>query len=94
MRKLHCLLVLLVALVFGLSFAVPAEDMPDATSDESESMPYESALPLSLVLPELACALQVTPVGRSDSRPVLKESGPAERPVCGSLIILVHSLRC
>ena len=94
MRKLHCLLVLLVAVVFVLTFAVPAEDIPDSAYDESESMPYESALPLSLVLPEMACALQVMPFGRSDSRPLLRESRPAECPASGSLIILIHSLRC
>jgi len=94
MRKLHCVLALLVAMVFGLSLAVPAEDIPDTAYDESESMPYMSALSLSLVLQESTRALRILPVGRSNSRLVLKESGSAVCPICESLNILVHSIRC
>ena len=94
MRKMHFLLVLLVGIVFGLSFAIPAEDLPDTVFDESESMPYESAPPLSIVLSELAAAGQVVPVGQSAPRLAIRDSGLAVNSSSVTLVILVHSLRC
>ena len=93
MRKMHFLLVL-VGIVFGLSFAIPAEDLPDTVLDESESMPYESAPPVSIVLSELAAAGQVVPVRQGAPRLAIRDSGLAARTFSETLVILVHSLRC
>ena len=46
MKALRSLLVLFGVLVLGLSFAVPAEDVADTPFDESQSLAYESALPV------------------------------------------------
>jgi hypothetical protein len=42
MSNLRCVLVVLVAMVLALSFAVPVEDDPETTYDETETLPYES----------------------------------------------------
>ena len=42
MRKGRFGLVLFVLLVFSLSLAVPAEDVPETPYDESEGLPYQS----------------------------------------------------
>jgi len=52
MRKPHCALVLFLLLAFGLSLAVPAEDVPETPYDESEALPYEGTPPFSLAVPQ------------------------------------------
>jgi hypothetical protein len=41
-------LLLLAALVFGLSLAIPAEDNAETPYDESEELPYDCAPPFSI----------------------------------------------
>lgn len=55
MRKPRSALILFVLLVFGLSLAVPAEDVLETTYDESETQPYE-AIPLFSSLSPLAAS--------------------------------------
>jgi hypothetical protein len=43
MRTLWSVLVLCVLLGFGVSLAVPAEDVPETAYNESEGLPYEGA---------------------------------------------------
>jgi hypothetical protein len=42
--------ILLVLMSFGLSLAVPAEDVPETSYDESEALPYESTPVFSIVV--------------------------------------------
>jgi hypothetical protein len=55
MRRASSILVVFVLLAFGLSLAVPAEDVPETGYDESEALPYEST-PLSSIVVPLAAA--------------------------------------
>jgi hypothetical protein len=50
MRRPCFILILFVLLGFGLSLAVPAEDVPETAYDESETLPYESTPPVSIVV--------------------------------------------
>jgi|SRR5580692_8354624 hypothetical protein len=43
MRRIHATVVLTVLLAFGLSVAIPMEDLPETSYDESEPAPYEVA---------------------------------------------------
>jgi hypothetical protein len=99
MRMFRTALVVLAVLTLSLSFAVPAEDVPETAQDESESLPYETTPLLSRdLLEESAQALSVVPICRSDSRPALRhvvvraELAGHAKP--GSLTILDHTLRC
>ena len=47
MRKPRSALVFFVLLIFSLALAVPAEDAPETTYDESESLPYEGTTSIS-----------------------------------------------
>ena len=104
MRGTRYVLVLLVAFAFGLSFALPTEDVPETAYDESESLPYESVpLSSSEVLAEHAQALHSTAIFHSQLQLgcVTKRDGiraeQEERsmyPISDSLIILEHYLRC
>ena len=40
MRRIHATVVLTVLLAFGLSVAIPMEDLPETSYDESEPAPY------------------------------------------------------
>jgi len=103
MRRLHSVLVVLAALALSLSFAVPAEDVPETPYDESEALPYESTPPFSIMLHESARALQSAltlafqlhfhPTARGDEI-LAEQSVRTPRPVSGSVTILDHSLRC
>ena len=53
MRTLWSVLVLCVLLGFGVSLAVPAEDVPETAYDESEGLPYEGTPLFSIVVPLL-----------------------------------------
>ena len=52
MTKSRPALVLLIAVVLGVSVAVPAEDVPETAYDESESLPYESTSVFSSAVPK------------------------------------------
>lgn len=54
MRRASSILVLFVLLAFGLSLAVPAEDVPETGYDESEEAPYENTPLISIVLLRLS----------------------------------------
>ena len=92
MRVLRSALVLLATFALSVSFAVSAEDLPETSYDESESLPYEMTPPLSGdLVQESAPTLQVVPkhaLGRAGYR------GLAAHHIPDSLIILDHSLRC
>jgi hypothetical protein len=51
MRRPFFVLILFVLLGFGLSLAVPAEDVPETAYDESEGLPYEGTPLFSIVVP-------------------------------------------
>jgi hypothetical protein len=51
MTKSHPALMLLTAVVEGLSVAVSADDVPQTAHDESESLPYESTSVSSIAVP-------------------------------------------
>ena len=54
MRKPRFALVFFVLLVFGVSLAVPAEDLPETAYDESEGLPYASTPLFSDVISQAA----------------------------------------
>jgi hypothetical protein len=103
MKTLRVVWVLLVALVLGLSFAVPAEDVPDTAYDESEALPYESIPVFSSAVRQvtawtLRCGAQFSfpfylgslTRGYKVRAEQSEWSAPA---ISGSLIILDHCLR-
>ena len=101
MGVLRCALVLLAAFSLSLSFAVPVEDVLETDYDESEPVPYESTPLFSTALPQAARALQFSPTLPFDLGPTFSHDAvrarwelAAHHPISGSLIILVHSLRC
>jgi hypothetical protein len=103
MTRSRSALVLLVALVLSVSFAVPAEDVPETAYDESESLPCESTPVVSVATPE---TVEEAPAVRAGPSQLLRTSLKrlevrrfdrwAELPctVSPSLIILEHSFRC
>jgi hypothetical protein len=103
MRVLHSLLVLLAAFALSLSFAVPANDVPESPYDESEALPYEAAPLFSIMLQESARALQSVltlalpihfdPTARRNET-LAEQLARTPHPICGSVTILDHSLRC
>jgi hypothetical protein len=103
MPQSRSVLVLLVALVLSVSFAVPAEDVPETAYDESESLPCESTPAVSIAAPKtvgeapavragpsqlLRTSLKRLEVRRSDRRAELSCT------VSRSLIILDRPFRC
>jgi hypothetical protein len=58
MRRIYTCLVFFVVVVLGLSPALPAEDLPDTTYDESETQPYEGAPSISNLMAQTASATQ------------------------------------
>jgi len=52
MKKPHFILVLFLLLAFGVSLAVPAEDVPETPYDESEALLYEGTPLFSLAAPQ------------------------------------------
>lgn len=102
MRRPCFVLILFALLGFGMSLAVPAEDVPETAYDESESLPYEMTLPQSFDrMQESAPTFQVVPIAQSDlfstPRQALVRAGCGElaaHPISDSLIILDHTLRC
>jgi len=51
MRRRCSILAFCILLAFGLSLAVPAEDVPETAYDESEALPYEGTPVFSTVVP-------------------------------------------
>jgi hypothetical protein len=102
MRKLRSVLVLLAALALSLSFAIPAEDVPETPYDESEALPYEATPPFSIMLQESARTPQsvLTFAFRFHFSPPASDEIPAEQrersayPISDSLTILDHFFRC
>ena len=103
MRKRHCAHVFFVLLVLGLSLMVPAEDQAETVFDESEAQPCASAELFSMAalatvaeLSSLRPRASVLPVGslRSLGAQRLDHQPGRTHPMCDSLTILDHSLRC
>ena len=49
--KASTILVFFALLGFGVCLSIPAEDVPETAYDESETLPYESAALVSIVVP-------------------------------------------
>lgn len=102
MRVLRFALVLFATFALSVSFAAPAEDLPETAYDESESLPYEMTPPLSGdLVQESAPTLQVVPIAPSDLFSTPRQAlvragyrGLAAHHIPDSLIILDHTLRC
>jgi hypothetical protein len=103
MRRPCFVLVLFVLLGFGLSLAVPAEDVPETAYDESEALPYEGTPLFSTVVPQ--ASTRITKAEPSCDAPLrfdsftkcykpCRENDTRLRGVPASLPILNHSLRC
>jgi hypothetical protein len=54
MRRRCSILAFCILLAFGVSLAVPAEDVPETAYDESEALPYEGTPLFSIVVPLVA----------------------------------------
>ena len=103
MTRARSVLVLLIALVLGVFFAIPAADLPETAYDESESLPYEGTPVVSIAGPAIVAEKPAVrpcewrPRFRSlrtaDAQLVERGAGWAH-PICDSLIILDRSLRC
>ena len=103
MSRSRSVLVLFLALIFGLSFTIPAEDIPETPYDESETLPYESIPVFANVVQEsaqilravltLAFPLHFNPTASGDES-LAKQWARAPHPICGSVTIRDHSLRC
>ena len=103
MSRSRSVLVLLIALVLGVFFAIPAEDLPETAYDESESLPYEGTPVICIAGPAIVaerpdvrqCAPQprFRSVRTADTQ--LLQPGPGSaHPICDSIPILDRSLRC
>jgi len=103
MSRSRSVLVLFLVLVFGLSFTVPAEDIPETPYDESETLPCESTPVFSRVVQDsaqalhsvltLAFPLHFNPTARRNEI-FAEQSAWAPHPTCDSVTILDHTLRC
>jgi hypothetical protein len=105
MRRPCSILVLFVLLGFGVSLAVPAEDVPETAYDESEALPYEGTPLYSIVLPqasariakakaELSCGSLLRFNCWTKRCKGRRENNGRSPCVPNSLTILNHSLRC
>ena len=81
MTKSHPALVLLIAVVLGLSVAVSAEDVPETAYDESESLPYESTSVFSIAVPKAVAPapavrnrVPLLRLGRQQTAPIAAEN--------------------
>jgi len=99
MGKPLYILVLFVLLVFGVSLAVPTEDVQETSSDESESLPYEGT-PLSSIdlVRESLQALHVVLIGPCHSGPAPRHDAVRvrlmRRRISDSLTVVDNPLRC
>ena len=102
MRKSRSALVVLVALVLGLSFTTAAEDIPETPYDESDALPYEITPLFSILHQELIGARHLTPKSmfaapfhpRFMRQRAISRTEPTPHPGCSSIVKLNHSLRC
>lgn len=79
MRRSCFILILLVLLGFGLSLAVPAEDVPETVYDESETLPYESTASVSIVVRLGAARTTHAVLSSSHHKPVAPSPFPSAR---------------
>jgi hypothetical protein len=89
MRETHRCLVFVVVLLLGLSPALPAEDLPGTTYDETEAQPYESSVPISNLMAQTASETQtaLSETQAVESAPRLQTSTPfplAAQPLIGA----------
>lgn len=103
MTQSRSVLVLLVALILSVSFAVPAEDVPETAYDDSESLPCESTPVVSIAAPK---AVGEAPAVRAGTSQLLRTSLKrleVRRSECWAglpctvshfLIVLDRSFRC
>lgn len=54
MRRRSSILILFALLGFGVSLAVPPEDLPETAYDESEALPYEGTPLFSIAVSQVA----------------------------------------
>jgi hypothetical protein len=104
MRKSRSNLVVFVLLGLCVLLAVPTEDVPDTTCDESASLPYEDAAPFSTPSPQQSLARIVeTDLDRGSyfhSTSVMKrcqlyrECKARSERIRDSVTVLHGSLRC
>jgi hypothetical protein len=103
MRRPCCILVLFTLLAFGLSLAVPAEDVPETAYDESEGLSYEDTPVVSIpVLETVEQAPAVRPRASRFRLGSLRRPGAQHLdhvtgwayPISDCLNILDRSLRC
>jgi hypothetical protein len=103
MRTLWSILVLCVLLGFGVSLAVPAEDVPETAYDESEGLPYEDTPLFSIVVSRASARIAKVELS-GGSLPRFnslanccngrRENNGRSPYVPNSLTIFNHSLRC
>ena len=103
MRRRSSILVLFVLLGFGLSLAVPAEDVPETAYDESEALPFEDTPAVSIAVPETvtqapkerprASRFRLGSLRRPGAQHLDHVTGWAY-PISDSLTILDQSFRC
>lgn len=97
MTKLRSVLVLLAAFVVSVSFALPAEDVPETAYDESESLLWKSTpvFPIAVLetLAEAPVRARAVAFRKHGPQRIDLRTG-SSHPVSDSLIILHHSLRC
>jgi len=103
MRKQRFFLIFLVVLGFGVSLAVPAEDDPETSYDESEALPYEGTPLFSITLPQASARIARDESGcgspfrfkpSAERRKCSRENYTESYCVPVSLTIINHSLRC
>ena len=103
MRQSRSVLVLLVALVLSVSFAVPTEDVPETAYDESEALPYERTPVVSIAAPKTVREAPAVRAGTSQflrtslrGLEVCRSGRWTELPctVSHSLVIFDRSFRC
>ena len=103
MRKPRSVFILFVLLAFGVSLAVPAQDIPETLYDESEALPFESTPRFSGVVHQAPAwiakaELSYDSLLRFDSLTKRcrrrRESGARSHWIPSSLTILDRSLRC
>jgi hypothetical protein len=96
---------LFVLLGFGVSLAVPAEDVAETAYDESEALPYESTPLFSIEVPQASARIAKAKAELSCDSPLRfnsltkrcqrrREDNAGSHRVFDSLTILNHSLRC
>lgn len=103
MNRARCILILFVLLGFGVSLAIPAEDVRETAYDESETLPYEGTPLFSVVAPQasdqtgkakLQCGSLLPFNGLMNRCNGRRENNGRLHRFSDSLATLNHSLRC